>query len=742
MPQDTASPLGNGPGARILTGLVAVAISAPLFAGFLSTETYLPAVGRVPGQNGAQFYTTVWATNLTTVTETFTFRFLKQGQANASPASFTDTLSPGQTKVYENVVETKLGLSNSLGAARITSTGEILISERIYNQAPGADVGDTEGLFFAGVPKAFSISLGQSASIQGVDQGGSENFRYNFALVETGGGSPTVNVQLFDGNATLLGQKAYVLQPYEQIQPGVADIFPGIATTNARITATVTAGSGSVLLAGAQLANVSQDSSGFEMSFRDDILGGGGNCTLCVTSLNGLTGAVTLKGGANVTIGASGSTITVSSSGGAGGGGLSFVTHDATLAGDGSSAAPLGLATPLVVSTANNNTIVSVTNTGAGAGIVGGSSNSSGIYGASGGAAAGGVTGYNSGNGYGVWGTSANGIGVYGQGTSHSGVRGDGVTGDGVFGQTGDASHAGVSGRNTGTGYGVYGQSDGDAGHFKGTGIGSGVYAESKSAYAVLGDSKGGFAGIAGFGESGASGVYGQTSVFGTAGVFGAGSNGAYGLDGQSDTGWAVFAKSGGDAGHFVGHVTITNGLSVSGTKNFVEPHPTDPTKEIRFTSLEGPESGTYFRGTAHIVGGFARIMVPEAFRLVTGEEGLTVLLTPVGSPAALTVAKESLDEIVIQGSSDVAFHYMVNGVRRGFENAPVIVENTHFVPRSRADLDFARFAPEEIVRRLKANGILNADGSINEDTASRLGWDLQPEWNRVERQAPSPPGR
>jgi hypothetical protein len=178
-----------------------VGLTAGSFTAAPSTEVFLPAVGRISGQGGAEFYTTVWATNLTGVPETFTFRFLKQGQANASPASFSDTLAPGETKIYENVVQTKLGLASSLGAARVTSTGEILVAERIYNQAPGADIGDTEGLFFAGVPKSFSISLGQSASIQGINQGGSENFRYNFALVETGGGSQTVNIQVFDGGA-------------------------------------------------------------------------------------------------------------------------------------------------------------------------------------------------------------------------------------------------------------------------------------------------------------------------------------------------------------------------------------------------------------------------------------------------------------------------------------------------------------------------------------------------------------
>ncbi|HKB71585.1 MAG TPA: hypothetical protein VKH46_12125, partial [Thermoanaerobaculia bacterium] len=78
--------------------VAALLAAAALEAGFQSTETYLPAVGRVAGQGGAQFYTTMWATNLTGAPVSFTSEFLKEGQANPSPASFTDTLSPGQTK--------------------------------------------------------------------------------------------------------------------------------------------------------------------------------------------------------------------------------------------------------------------------------------------------------------------------------------------------------------------------------------------------------------------------------------------------------------------------------------------------------------------------------------------------------------------------------------------------------------------------------------------------------------------
>ncbi len=375
--------------ASILSGILACA--APAFAGFQSTVEFLAAVGRVSGQGGAQFYSTVWATNLTGAPISFRFDFLRQGQANTSPAGFSDTLAAGQTKIYENVVETKLGLANAIGAARITSTGKILVSERIYNQPPGADLGNTEGLFFAGVPGSFSISAGQSASIQGINQGGAENFRYNFAMIETAGGSPTANVQVFDENGTLLAQKAYALLPYEQIQPNVADVVPGIATINARITATVTGGSGSLILAGAQLANLSQDSSGFEMSFPDNLIesGGGGLSAVVhdasltgagtgasplgiangqvVRSLNGLRDAVTLAAGANVTLTPSGQTITIAATGG-GGGGLASVAHDVTLTGDGTSTTPLGIALPLNLHVVGGS-LGSITNTGTGAGL-------------------------------------------------------------------------------------------------------------------------------------------------------------------------------------------------------------------------------------------------------------------------------------------------------------------------------------------------------------------------------------
>jgi hypothetical protein len=709
---------------RVFLATVLMSTAAPLFAGFGSTETYLAAVGRVPGQGGAQFYTTVWASNLTTAPQTLTFRFLRQGQANPSPASFQDTLAPGETKVYENVVESKLGLSNAIGAARVTSTGEIFVSERIYNQAPGDDVGKTEGLFFAGVPKGFSISAGQSASIQGIDQGSSENFRYNFALIETGGGSPTVNVQVFDGDGTLLGQKAYPLLPYEQIQPGVADVVAGIATTNARITATVTAGTGSVLLAGAQLANESQDSSGFEMTFRDDLLGsssGGGLTALShdgtlkgdgtagsplginpgavVTSLNGLHGGLTLSAGSNVTITPNGSTLTIASSGAGSGNGLTL---------------------PYSGTTGTSQTSFAVSNTG-GAQAIEGDSN---MIGGSGGA----IKGVNSGAGNGVYGTSDSGDGVAGFSNSGIGVGGGSDTGYGVFGSGGKAGVEGTSEY----GFGLYGE------NYNASTTNPGVYGKSPS-NGVLGESTGSGAGVRGTNSGGsgagvygtslnADGVLGQVMSSAHAGVSGSNSGSGPGIYAESNSGSGIYATSSGGAAVYAG-----GNLVATGTKSFIEPHPTDPTKEIRYVCLEGRESGTYFRGTARTVGGFATIGVPEDFRMVTSENGLTVQLTALGAPASLWVVSENLSRITVQGSADIEFHYLVNGIRKAFEDFEPVAENRDFVPGSPGDERFVVGLPAESVRRLKANGIVNADGSINLETAHRLGWDQRESWKRAE---------
>ena len=174
-----------------------------------------------------------------------------------------------------------------------------------------------------------------------------------------------------------------------------------------------------------------------------------------------------------------------------------------------------------------------------------------------------------------------------------------------------------------------------------------------------------------------------------------------------------------------------------SGTKSFVDPHPTDPSKVIRYISLEGNEPGTSFRGRGKFQRGTARIAVPEDFRLVTDAEGLTVQITPIGALATVAVLRMGLDEIVAGSSRDVEFSYLVQGIRKTYADVgPAIGDGTEFLPRSPEDTIPAHLSAEQ-KRRLIQNGTYREDGTVNLETARRLGWDRM--WSDRERPVSAP---
>jgi len=118
---------------------------------------------------------------------------------------------------------------------------------------------------------------------------------------------------------------------------------------------------------------------------------------------------------------------------------------------------------------------------------------------------------------------------------------------------------------------------------------------------------------------------------------------------------------------HVVGNITAT------GAKLFVQDHPTDPTKEIRYIALEAGEAGTYTRGTGQLINGVAVVDLPEDFGLVTGGKGLTAQVTPRAAvQSMLFVESVSTSQLVVKSSNpqdgSVPFDFMVNGIRIGFE--------------------------------------------------------------------------
>ena len=123
------------------------------------------------------------------------------------------------------------------------------------------------------------------------------------------------------------------------------------------------------------------------------------------------------------------------------------------------------------------------------------------------------------------------------------------------------------------------------------------------------------------------------------------------------------------------GRLRVIGDVVATGMKNFVSPHPTNPSKELVYVSLEGPEAGTYLRGSGELVNGEAILNLAEHFSLVTNDVGLTVQLTPQGEWLQLYVVRKTASQIVVREATGKSgsFDYLVQGVRKGYENHSVI---------------------------------------------------------------------
>ena len=115
-----------------------------------------------------------------------------------------------------------------------------------------------------------------------------------------------------------------------------------------------------------------------------------------------------------------------------------------------------------------------------------------------------------------------------------------------------------------------------------------------------------------------------------------------------------------------------------NGSVSFVQNHPYDRTRTIVYTAPEGDEVATYTRGTARLLNGEARVVLGETFQWVTNPDiGLTAHLTPRGDCEGLYVASVTTSEMIVRelrgGVSNVAFDYIVYGLRIGFEEVAVV---------------------------------------------------------------------
>ena len=259
-------------------------------AGFSGTEVYLPSVGRGDGVGTSVWRTTLWIHNPSSVAAHCEIQLLLRDQANPTPDAHLETIPPGDTFKIDDATWNLFGIEG-FGALRVLSDEKIIVNSRIYNME-GADLSDTQGQFFGGIPEDLALATGQSTEILGVNQASDSAFRYNFGFVETSGNNVSILVELLDGDGSSLGSAPVTLQGFEARQFNISVLGAGqTPTNNGRLHISVTGGAGRVIAFGSGIANTSQDPSTFEMLFKQATTAGGD-----ITAVNagaGLTGGGT-----------------------------------------------------------------------------------------------------------------------------------------------------------------------------------------------------------------------------------------------------------------------------------------------------------------------------------------------------------------------------------------------------------------------------------------------------------------
>src|ERR1700682_3922538 len=233
-------------------------------AGFTANEVYVPAIGKVEGAGGSSFDSTLYVTNPTSETAQVEISFLPPG-GSLAPATFTDSIPSGLTRVYPHVASSLFGLKSGIGAARVRSSQKLLVTARVYEQSAVQSESGSKGLSFSGVPTEFGIRKGEAADLQGLRQ--TDDYRYNVFFVETTGNSVAFDVSVRSPSGAAVGSASLLLQPFEQRLVSLQALAPGALVPDVVLHIVATAGDGRVVAAGALIANASNDSTAFEMAF-------------------------------------------------------------------------------------------------------------------------------------------------------------------------------------------------------------------------------------------------------------------------------------------------------------------------------------------------------------------------------------------------------------------------------------------------------------------------------------------
>ena len=217
----------------IATALIMLA-SVPALALNPGTDILVPAAGRAE-----PWRTDLYVMNPGSGTVSVTVEWLVRGQANPSPDSFTFSLGPGHTEIFEDIILEEFGFAgggNANGAFRVVADSEVVVNSRIYAD----DGSQTFGQGFEGVPTWAATSAAQSTDVVGLTQG--FGFRTN-VYAAAGPDGAVIDFTLVSTGGSVIATATIDLDSHEPYLQRITRLFSGLADfENATLRAEVSSG--------------------------------------------------------------------------------------------------------------------------------------------------------------------------------------------------------------------------------------------------------------------------------------------------------------------------------------------------------------------------------------------------------------------------------------------------------------------------------------------------------------------
>ena len=229
---------------KATTYLFLVSVFFQATTGYGTTWT-VSGLANTPGQNKTFFASEMKIRNPGTEAAEVSFSLLPV--LGTSVETVTRTVVAGETLVLPNVLQELWGGGDLAGAARLTSTQDLLISARTYNNA---DPAGTFGLGLEVVRDANLLTAGETGHVGWISESpdGSKGFRTNVGIVLPTAGS-AVDAIVYGTGGTELGRRTFSGGPLAT-QVSIRDIASGdlsVARLELRVTAGTATGYGAVV---------------------------------------------------------------------------------------------------------------------------------------------------------------------------------------------------------------------------------------------------------------------------------------------------------------------------------------------------------------------------------------------------------------------------------------------------------------------------------------------------------------